>query len=154
MRLTLIRRHLAIYFLPFRGRSAQKAAWENCAELFGFGKRNHKRESTASCERLVELCVADCVADCIRFTIPEPTGVSEMKSKPRREQDELPRAGARAAANGRIELMQSWIVRRLAVGSIAWLGIFVFRVIEIHSALGAFPALASARFAFRSSISN
>jgi hypothetical protein len=22
-----------IYFLPFRGRNAQKAAWENCAEF-------------------------------------------------------------------------------------------------------------------------
>jgi hypothetical protein len=33
-----------IYFLPFRGRNAQKAAWENCAELFGI------RE--AECDRL------------------------------------------------------------------------------------------------------
>ena len=39
-----------------------------------------------------------------------------------REQDESPRARARVAADKRVEPMESWIVRRLAVGSIDWLG--------------------------------
>ena len=32
-RLTIIRRHLAIYFLSFRGRSAQKAAWRELCRI-------------------------------------------------------------------------------------------------------------------------
>jgi hypothetical protein len=32
-----------IYFLPFRGRNAQKAAWENCAELFGIREAEFNR---------------------------------------------------------------------------------------------------------------
>jgi hypothetical protein len=39
--LTIIRRHRAVYFLPFRGRSAQKAAWrELCRIISALGKRN------------------------------------------------------------------------------------------------------------------
>jgi hypothetical protein len=40
-----------------------------------------------------------------------------------REQDELPRAGVRVAGEWRVELMQSWTVRQLAVSSIASLGL-------------------------------
>jgi hypothetical protein len=38
MGLTIIRQHPAIYFLGFPGRSAQKAAWRECAESFGISE--------------------------------------------------------------------------------------------------------------------